>query len=487
MKKLLSTILLVATIVACGGGGGSAPDKAPQNSGPMYGFDAKGSAYVASMDLQKSTYKYSQVNTLTGELSGDVSAALTPSATSPGIYSIYGHRQHTLAVDASQTTVLASTQSGQDALPEPAMFTTKPLTSLADIAGSYYLGEGPFWYKLNISPSGSASIDCKDFTLVESVEDMVYRYNACENFVSSNVRLELQSAPYWKITSSIATKDGANGTISFEITSSILFATSASGRVAYLGAGSSTVCFSGNCSSNTNSSVLAWQESQNYASPATWPGTWAFNRQGGSGTVLAVGATGTGTTSSGRNVTSTIPVTTNNLDSSLLGRDLVSYSTRTEVMSSPTETKTITVTEVLGYATLRRRGGNLAVQQSFDSVNNNALFDKIPLKIKTVNLAGSGVSGPYDFPEELFDSVDVMDVSIEAYNASSSEVYTTIPLKRQVDYSTYSSSAATISIDLRTPLPSFDDQRHPLRLVVKYGLVPVGMTTSPTSWGIRFK
>jgi hypothetical protein len=485
MKKLLTTFLLLATMVACGGGGG-VPNIASQNTGPMYGFNAKGSAYVASVDLQKGTYKYSQVNTLTGELSGHVSAALTPSATSPSIYSIYGHGQHTLAVDASQTTVLASTQSGQDALPEPAMFATKPLTSYADIAGTYYFGNVPYWYRLNISSNGAASIDCKGFTVVEQAVDTVYSYNACANFLSSNVRLEPLSEPYWKITALITNKDGANGTVSFEITSSILFAKSANERTAYLGAGSSTVCFSGNCSTNANNSVLAWQESQNYASPPTWPGTWAFNRQGGSGTVLALDATGTGITSSGRNVTSTIPVSTNNVDSSLLGRDLVSYATRTEVMSNPTETKTITVTEVLGYATLRRGGGNLAVQQSFDSINNNALFDKIPLKTKTITLPGGGVSGPYYLPENI-GNIEVEEVSIEVYNASGPEVYKTTPLKRYVDYDAYISSVGASSIALGAVLPAFDDQLHPVRLVVKYGLVPVGMTTSPTSWGIRIK
>jgi hypothetical protein len=499
MKKLFSGFALIAALVACGGGNDSG--QSLLNNQTIYGFDAKGMPYSATINAKNNSYRYSKFDPVTGVTTTDTSVALIPSAANPSIYSISGHDQHTLAVDASQLTVLASTKSSVEALPEPTVFAAQPLTSFADIAGSYYLYSNlPYWYRINIASNGTITLDCKSFVYTESLEGSTLSLDFCEDFVAGSASIQPLTSPFWKITYSFMGNDVVNGNFTFEHTATMMFAKTATGRIAYRGAISAGSCSpaSASCNPEFFNTLKAYQEAKNYAAPIAWPGTWAFNRQGGSSTVLSLRTTGTGTTSSGLNVASTLPFTLGNpdfqsvieinMDKSLLGLNLTSYSTHTSIVNNLTGAIMVSGSDSDGQSHLNNFGGQLATADTrgIGSLNSSAIFEKIPLETKKIYIPATGVSGPYTLtiPEELTRVDSSMEVSIEVYNPNGPEVYSSTPITEGQDFF-FNPFLGTIVF--RAPVPSIDDQVRPVRITVKYALAPLGMTNRPDSWGVRVK
>jgi hypothetical protein len=481
MKKILSSLGLAALMAGCGGGSGDS-EVSSAKSQTMYGFDANGAAYAAVVDLRSSSYEYSQISTDTGKSNGSVLLKMASQADNPNVYKVYDHGQHLLAMDISQTILLATTKVSSSATAEPTVYAAQPLINFSEISGNYYQTQwGPFGIRLNVTSSGTVSVDCKNFGVTQVTGEVSNTYDSCTTISVSNARLEPLSSPYWKLTYEIKYKDLTAYSVN---TSTVLFAKGSTGRVAYIGENSTKFCYdNGICSIHNHGSTI-WQETQNFISPANYSGDWLFNRQGATSSSINLSASGTGVTSSGLAVSATFSKELTNIDPTRNALDVSSYLNTISPVSNPLVTTGAIATNIYGRSELKSLGGNISTERSL--INNSALFDKVALETKTFTLMPNGGSGPYvvPFTPDEVKRLAKYDVFIESAQANSIVAASSVLLAESVGYSFDPLSGA---IMLRSPLPVFDDNKRSLRLVVKAHLTPVGITASPIAWGVRIR
>jgi hypothetical protein len=493
MKRITSAFLLVTALVACGGGkgnGNGSSESAVIGSQPLYGFTTNGTPYAAKFDLQQGTYSYATLNPETGESYAVTTATLEPTA-DPSIKSISGHNQHMLAIDRDQSTVLASTRSNVSALPEPTLFVVKPLTKIADIAGTYYLYQNrPFWFRINIAGNGTATLDCKSFKLIYDLLPSQYEDDACEGFISGSASVRQLSPPFWELKYQIKASYGTIEDL-LESTSIAVFSNTSDGKVAYLGAGFGKSCSNSYCFSHgsmQNTTLL--KESQTFSAAPTWDGGWAFNRQGGAGALMNLSVDGLGKLASGRGVKLTKQTSTNNLDASLMPVDIVSFTTITVTIPTPDGTTTTLANDTYGVSDLDNIGSNLAIVDRYkpSSLNKNAFFDRVPLTLadKIFSLVPNNTSGPYSIELGVGEQKRIakIDVSLNILGLDGISVESSTSLSENIDYVF---EPFTGQILFRWPVPAKDEAGRQYRLSIKPYLIPLGMTFNPTAWGIRVR
>jgi hypothetical protein len=491
MKRITSAFLLITALVACGGGSGTgSSESAVIGAQPIYGFAANGTPYVAKFDLQQGTYSYATLNPETGESFAVTTATLEPTS-DPSIKSISGHNQHILAIDRDQSTVLASTRSSVSALPEPTLFVVKPLTKIADIAGTYYLYQNrPFWFRINITGSGTATLDCKSFKLIYDLLPSQYEDDACEGFISGSASVRQLSPPFWELKYQIKASYGTIEDL-LESTSIAVFSNTSKGKVAYLGAGFGKSCSNSYCFSHgpmQNTTLL--KESQTFSATPTWDGNWAFNRQGGAGALMSLSADGLGKLASGRGVKLTKQTLTNNLDASLMPVDIVSFNTITVTIPTLDGTTTTIANDIYGVSDLDNIGSNLAIVDRYkpSSLNKNAFFDRVPLTLsdKVFSLVPNNTSGPYSIDLGVEDQKRIarIDVFLDTLGLDGTTVDSSTLLSENIDYAFEPFSGRFV---FRLPIPSTDINGRQMRLSIKPYLVPIGTPVNPSAWGIRVR
>ena len=481
MKKTFSYLVLAAAMTACGGGSNSSNIELTKTQ-TMYGFDASGVPYAATVDLQNGSYKYSQIATTTGLSSGGAELKITSQTDNPNVYKVYNHGQHFLAMDTSQTSLLATTKSSESALAEPAFFATQPLVNFSQISGSYYQTQyGPLGIRLNVTSSGTVTADCKNFALAEGDGEMSITYDPCAAISIINTRLEPVYAPYWKLTYEIRFQDLAAYSVN---TSTLLFANGAAGRVAYFGENSTEFCYdNGVCTAHNNVSTI-WQEAQNFASPANYGGEWIFNRQAGASALINLDASGMGTTSAGLALAATFSKEVKNIEPTRNALDIVAYLNSITSINNSLATTGSTVTNIYGRSVIKSFGGNIASEKSL--ANSSALFDRVALQTKTFTLLSKGTSGPYVVPFLIdeFDRISKYEVFVESVPPNSTAASSSVLLSDSIDYA-FDRPSATIT--LRSPIPVFDSDLKSMRLTVKAYLTPLGISANPVAWGIRIQ
>jgi hypothetical protein len=485
MKKTIFYLFLAFVMAACGVGLNNSSSTF-SNGASLYGFNAEGVPFVATVNSQSAIYEYRKVNTTTGETSAAVQLKIDAVPGELNVYKVYDHGDHFLALDSSQKTLLASTRTSDTAQLEPTLFALQPLVNFRDIAGSYYIRSyGPFWYRLNVLADGSFNIDCKSFSAIEILADMPFAFDACEGITFSQVSLQALSAPYWRLDFQY-NLSGIDGY--FTQSTTLLFANSASGRVAYTGTSTSGSCpFGGSapCSLTNDNGASIWQESQNFNTSVTYGGTWLFNRQGGDSSQLSLNDAGTGTTASGLTAFGHFSSALANIDQTRNIYHVNSFSTTvTSFIDTASMPNSVTALIPYGRSSLRGLGGNTAVETS--TINEDALFRRVLLETKTFTIIPNGTSGPFSISASPSEAARIrsIELSVDTYDLSGSMVMTSNPLSSGYDYWF---DIFNRQVTLRSPISFVDSQGRQVRLSVKAVLTPVGIKADPVSWGVRIR
>jgi hypothetical protein len=480
MKKIFSYLLFTVVITACGGSGDS--ETALTKTQTIYGFNAAGKSYAATVDVQNGVYEYGSIDTATGLTGSAVALKITPQTDNSMVYRVYDHGQHFLAMDTSQTALLATTKSSDSAIAEPTLFATQPLINFSEISGSYYQTQyGPFWIRLNVTSSGNVSVDCKNFAAIQGAGEASITYDPCTTITVSNARLEPQFSPYWRLTYEIRYEDLTAYSVD---TSTVLFAKGANGRVAYIGESSNKLCYDNGVCEVSNHASTVWQEAQNFTAPANYSGDWLFNRQGATSSLINLKASGSGTISSGLALTATFSKELANIDPTRNSLDIASYLKTSSTVSDLLVTTTDTVAGIYGHSAIKSLGGNTVVEKSL--INNSAMFDRAALQTKTFTLIANGTSGPYvvPFAPDEASRLAKYDVFVVSTQPNGTSAASSVLLAESIDYSFDQLSGAIV---LRSPLPVLDSNKRSLRLEVQAYLTSVGTTASPIAWGVRIR
>lgn len=492
MKKITSAFLLITALVACGGSGSGSPESTTIGSQPIYGFAANGTPYVAKFDLQQGIYSYATLNPETGETSAVTTATLEPTA-DPSIKNISGHNQHTLAIDQDQNTILASTRSSVSALPEPTLFAAKPLTNVADIAGTYYFFNVPFWQSINIATDGTATLTCKSFKMIENAEPEALPYDACKDFTSSTASLKQLSPPFWELKYQIREDWGGQEHTRKE-ERVVIFSKTHSGLIAYLGLGATQFCNGSTCQEKQAiDGFYTMKETQNFNTAPTWSGDWIFNRQGGTSAVLKLNTDNSGSTSSGRLAKFDPPISRSNVDSSSYDASVSSFTTKTIVASSEKGTSTVPVSDMHGRSSLSNRGGDLVSEFANQGINTSALFDKVAIDQRTITFTFQpiGNAGPYSISSGDTDLSGLIDFEMFSVSVLPNGIFdeSTRVLISKADYSLETFSGQVL---FKSPMPSKDANGRSLalelRVYVRKNQGPgVNPFTSRLAWGVRVR
>jgi hypothetical protein len=450
------------------GGGASSDNNSSFSSTALYGFSSTGQAYVAQVDTAARTYSYQSINLNSGEVSGVNSAVLTADPSLAGAFSIYGHGSHRLALDADQSSILASVLPSFGSSPQPAIFGTRSLQTMSEIAGSYYLGN-PYWFRLDIAANGTISLVCESFEIVEVIIDGITdTYDRCREVTVGSAKIERTAAPFFRITFSVTFKD-LQPTDTLTSSYNVVFSQSASGKVAYAQLASSTQAL---IDDDINKRVTLWKEKSSFDLQNTWSGQWLFNRDfmGDSGSI-SLYSQQTGTTSLGYFVGPRYGTG---------GRN--PFFLDLQGSTNPSDVYNANPVAVMNLSSYSR---HFAVDK-IDYKDSAVFRSNIPYTVGSHGWLGLGTSGPYEFPSMLKQNIFDGLLSLQIELTSLMNPNATPRMIALYSYD-YSFDPVAGSIVLRAPLPSFDADGNVVRLKATFKLKPSELASSPVGWGIRLR